>query len=228
MRSRQRNAPDRCDNLLFLPMSNLTPSQLEKIVGEVQRLSLQKEEELDRDRVQEILAELDLAPDLLDEAIVQLQRREALEVQKKRNFLIVSGFTIVALVAIAGVFFLSQQRAGELAKISVREDVITKFENLNAIGAKVNTVDKKAKEQLFYHVTLKDAPVGKKLSLGCDWLNSKGEVVKQNRYQTKEVNTPLWNTRCQYQLPDNAASGKWQVKLLLDGKQLSDESFIVK
>jgi hypothetical protein len=209
-------------------MSNLTPSQLEKIVGEVQRLSLRQSEELDREQVKEILAELDLAPDLLDEALIQLQRREALTVQKRRTQLIITGFAITALVAIGGVFLLSQQKEAELVKISVQQDTITKYENLNAIGAKVITVDKQEKNPLFYHVTLKDAPVGKKLSLGCDWLDPSGKVVKQNRYQTKEINTPLWNTRCQYQLPPGASSGEWQVKLLLDGKKLSDESFTVK
>lgn len=209
-------------------MSNLTPSQLEKIVGEVQRLSLRKSEELDREQVKDILAELDLAPDLLDEALVQLQRREALAVQTRRTQLIIGGFVITALVAIAGVFLLSQQRQGELAKISVQQDAITKYENLNAIGAKVTTVDKKDREQLFYHVTLKDAPVGKKLSLGCDWLDPSGKVVKQNRYQTKEINTPVWNTRCKYQVPAGAATGEWKVNLLLDGKKLTDESFTVK
>jgi hypothetical protein len=209
-------------------MSNLTPSQLEKIVGEVQRLSFRKSEELDREQVKQILTELDLSPDLLDEAIVQLQRRETLAVQRKRDVLIIGGFILTVLVAMTGVLLLSQQQEAELAKISVQQDVITKFENLNAIGAKITTIDRQKHPQIFYHVTLKDAPIGKKLSLGCDWIDPSGKVVKQNRYQTREINTPLWNTRCKYQLPDGAATGEWQVKLLLDGKQLSDEKFIVR
>ena len=57
----------------------LTDEQLGKIVAEASRLSQQNE--LDTEQVKQVLTELNLSPDLLDDAMVQLQRREALAVQ---------------------------------------------------------------------------------------------------------------------------------------------------
>ncbi|CCQ62957.1 hypothetical protein [Crocosphaera watsonii] len=62
-------------------MDRITPDQLEKIIAEVERLSKQNED-LDRQDVEEILQTLNLSPDLLDEAINQVNRREALKREK--------------------------------------------------------------------------------------------------------------------------------------------------
>jgi len=49
----------------------LTQTQLEQIIAEVQRLSEQQEAELDLEQVRDILRELNLPPELLEEAMVQ-------------------------------------------------------------------------------------------------------------------------------------------------------------
>jgi len=60
--------------------TKLTDEQLGELVAEVERLSDRRQGELDRKQVEDILQELNLPTDLLDEALVQLRRREALEV----------------------------------------------------------------------------------------------------------------------------------------------------
>lgn len=66
----------------------LTPEQLNKVIAEAQRLQQNREQELDPEQVQQILQELNLPPELLDEALTQVHRRQALEAEKKRNKLV--------------------------------------------------------------------------------------------------------------------------------------------
>jgi transcriptional regulator of met regulon len=65
--------------------NRLTQAQLSQIVAEVERLSQRRDDELEPEQVKQILQELSLPPELFDEALVQLRRREALAVQQRRN-----------------------------------------------------------------------------------------------------------------------------------------------
>ncbi|PPJ61864.1 DUF3859 domain-containing protein, partial [Cuspidothrix issatschenkoi CHARLIE-1] len=69
----------------------LTQEQLNEIIAEVQGLQLRQEVEFDQQQIQEILQELNLPPELLDEAVIQLRRRQALEVEQRRNKMIIAG-----------------------------------------------------------------------------------------------------------------------------------------
>lgn len=55
-----------------------TQAQLSQVVAEVERLSRRQEAVLDLGQVKEILHQLNLPSDLLEDAIVQLRRPEAL------------------------------------------------------------------------------------------------------------------------------------------------------
>ena len=76
----------------------LTQAQLEQIVAEVQRLSERQQDELDLEQVRDILGQLKLPPEFLEEAMVQLQRREALASQKRRNYWITAA--VIGLLAL--------------------------------------------------------------------------------------------------------------------------------
>ena len=65
--------------------NRLTQAQLTQIVSEVQRLSNVRESELNSAEVTQILQELGLPTELLDEALIQLQRREALDEPQRRT-----------------------------------------------------------------------------------------------------------------------------------------------
>ncbi len=205
--------------------NKLTPAQLTKLVGEVERISQRQQDELNREQVQDILRELNLPPELLDEAMIQLQRQEALAVQQRRDRWIIGGAIASLMIVIAIATVLWQQHKQVIARVSAQEDHLTLA---TETGKAVTAIDRQSKPEVIYNVTLNDAPVGQKLSLSCDWLNPKGQVVKQNHFETKSINTPVWETHCRYQLGSNALPGNWQVRLRLSDRQLSDATFAVK
>lgn len=200
----------------------LTTQQLDRIVGEVGRLANRQQEELDRTEVQKILEELNLPPELLDEAIIQVQRKEALARQQQRtkSIALAAIATIVALVIGTSLFF--QNRSVSISKVNVSQDRITLVEDN---GENLSTVDRGA--ALSYRVTLNDAPVGEKLNLTCNWLAPSGKIAHTNNYETKNITTPVWNTQCRYQLPISAATGKWQVQIRLGERILQQSPFDV-
>ncbi len=62
--------------------NTLTQEELNQIIREVQSLELRQESEFDREQIQEILRELNLPPELLDQALIGLHNRQRLEVKK--------------------------------------------------------------------------------------------------------------------------------------------------
>ena len=205
--------------------NKLTQAQLDRVIAEVQRLSLRREAELDRQQVEEILQELNLSPDLLDEALVQIQRREALSVQQRRKRWIVAGVTAVLIGSIATATVFVQHRQQVLARVSTYESrIVLDWES----GESLTAVDRQSNPKVFYRVTLSEAPVGEKLSLSCDWIDPSGRVAHQNRYQTREIDRTVWPTYCYCQLGPNSAAGTWQVRMFLDGRIISASSFVVK
>ncbi|MFB2972678.1 DUF3859 domain-containing protein [Aerosakkonema sp. BLCC-F183] len=205
--------------------NRLSQAELAKIVAEVERLSQRQSEELSSEQVQEILRELNLPPELLDEAIIQLRRREALSAQQQRNRWIYGGVAAAAIVAIASTGFFIQQNQQAIARVSAQQDRIT-FAQDN--GGNFATINRQSNPEVFYRVTLKDAPIGQKLSLACDWISPSGQVVKQNRYQTRQIDKSVWNTYCRNQLGTAAPTGTWKVQMSLSGRPISDASFEVK
>lgn len=96
--------------------------------------------------------------------------------------------------------------ANKMANISGSQSRITLAKDS---GDNFTVFDRQERPHLYYRVTLQNAPQGDKLSLGCDWIDSTGQVVHQNRYQTKTINKDIWPTYCRYQLGmPNQALGK--------------------
>jgi hypothetical protein len=200
----------------------LTTQQLEQIVGEVGRLAHRQQAELDRTQVQEILQELNLPPELLDEAMIQVQRKEALAKERKRNTSIVAfGITAFAIMFVGTSLFLQNQDA-KIAKITTSQDRIVLIQD-----GESSTPIKQGSE-LSYQVTLKDAPINEKLNLTCNWLNPQGQITHTNRYDTKNITTAIWNTQCRYQIPTSAATGAWKVQILVGDRLLKQAPFEVK
>jgi hypothetical protein len=112
---------------------------------------------LNSQQVKEILQELNLPPDLLDDALLQLQRREALARQQKRQRLIVAGVTVALIAAIATITVFSQRHQQSI-------DRVTAITSRIAVGQDngINPVqiDPQTNPQVFYRVTLDDAPLG--------------------------------------------------------------------
>lgn len=204
--------------------NRLTQAQLTKLVGEVERLSQRQQDELDRGQVEDILRELNLSPDLLDEAMIQLQRKDALVVQQRRQRWLIGGAIASLVVAIAGVTVFMQQQNQTLDRVSAEQSCVALAQD----SCDDRTPSRQSNPELFYNVTLKDAPIGKKLPLTCDWIAPSGQVVKQNRYETRQIDTAIWTTHCRYQLDTTAPTGTWQVQMRLDDRPLSNAKFNVK
>jgi hypothetical protein len=204
--------------------NRLTQAQLSQIVGEVERLSQRRDDELDPEQVKQILQELSLPPELLDEALVQIRRREALAVQQRRNRWIAGGVIASLVVAIAGTTVFTQQNQQAIQNVSTAQSQIALTQDGSSTLQEVN---RQASPLIYYRVTLKDAPIGKKLSLSCDWIDPSGQVVHQNRWETQTINKAVWPTHCRYQFTPAAAPGNWKVQMSLGERTLSTTSFTV-
>ncbi|MGI0483844.1 DUF3859 domain-containing protein [Pantanalinema rosaneae CENA516] len=203
----------------------LTQTQLTQIVAEVERLSQRQQAELDADQVKAILQELNLPPELFDEAIGQLRRREALAARQRRMIWVLGAVTAVITLAIASFIWLEHQQQQILARLAVQQDRITLASDS---GETLTQVTRQANPELFYRVTLAEAPVGQRLSLSCQWIDPNGNIVHQNHYQTREISTPIWNTFCRYALGSSAPTGIWTVQMLSGDRRLSDTTFSVQ
>jgi hypothetical protein len=200
----------------------LTDTQLKEIVAEVQHLSLRRESELDAEQVRDILKELNLPPEFLEEAMAQLGRRKALAIEQKRNRWIIGGVIAAIALVIIGFAAINQQKQQTLSRVSATQARIA----LTKDGSdSTKAIERQDNLQLFYRVTLSDAPVGQKLSMSCNWLAPNGDVMHQNRYETQEITKAVWDTTCQYKIPKNAPAGTWTVKAFVGDRLLSSTPF---
>ena len=205
--------------------TRLTQTQLAQVVAEVGQLSKQRDEELSSEQVKEILQELNLPDDLLDDALVQLTRRKALARQQKRNWLIGGAIAITLIGGIAAATIFHQQYQQQIERISTTQSRITLTKNSQT---NIGEIDRQKNAQVFYQVTLKDAPPGDRLRLTCDWVDPSGQVVQQNNYQTQPIDKSVWATYCFRRFDNSSAVGTWQVQMSLEGRSLSRQTFVVK
>lgn len=199
-----------------------TPDQLQKLVAEVERLQVRQQDELAPEQVSEILQELNLSSELLPEAMVQLQRREALAVQQRRTRWFVGGAIALILCLAGGSWALIQHQQQTLQRVVAQASVVT----LQSDDRPISSVNRPS--ELMYQITLAQAPVGDTLPLRCDWLDPSGAIAQQNQYETKPITTSIWQTRCRFSLKPNANPGTWTVKLLQGDRVLSQAIFEVK
>ncbi|MEG5000442.1 DUF3859 domain-containing protein [Microcoleus sp. B4-D4] len=205
--------------------TRLTQVQLAQVVAEIDRLSNQRDLELGTDQVREILRELNLPDELLEDAIAQMHRREALEKQQRRNRWIAIASTAVVISAIAIGILFGQNRQQQNAGVASTEDRISLSKKG---GDSLSQVNRQINPRIYYQVTLKNAPIGNRLSLQCDWTNPSGQIVHQNKYQTRTIDTSVWNTYCFYDLGSASLQGNWEVRMSLDGRAIGSEPFVVK
>jgi hypothetical protein len=204
--------------------TRLTQAQLSQVVAEVDRLSQIRDEELDRDQVKQILQELNLPDDLLDDAIVQLHRREALAQQKQRHRIVISTIAIMIVGLIATFAFVHQKQQNKIARIASIQDIVTLKDSANSVAQ----FDRRKDAQVFYRVTLKNPPIRDRLSVSCNWIDSTGQTVHQSRYQTQEITRSPWTTFCYAPLTPQSNPGTWTVKMLIAERPISEQTFVVK
>lgn len=206
----------------------LRNEQVAQVVAEVTRLQQQRADfeadSLSRAQVEEILQELNLPTDLIDDALSQLQRRESLAREQRRKKLMIAGGALAVLLLIAAIFWWNAQRNATFARIIAENGRITRAADN---GGSLSTVTRNG-EDVIYHVTLRDAPTGERLSLSCNWIAPSGQVFKQNQWQTREIDKAIWPTSCKCQLGAAAEKGTWKVEMKLGDRVLSSTAFQVE
>ena len=203
----------------------LTPEQVSQIVAEVERLSQRRQSEIEVEELQQILRELNLPDDLLDEAVMQVYRKQALDNQKNRNRWIIGGITAVVLGAVGATFFMQKQQQQALARINVYDSRVGFGRN---DSASLEEIDRRKNPEVFYNVTLKDVPLGKQVALGCNWVDSNRKIAHQSSWKTKTISKEVWNTHCRYTFKENVPPGNWLVQMTLDDEVITSNKFVVR
>ena len=103
----------------------LTDTQLQRLVAEVQSLSDRHREELDINEVKDILQQLDLSPEFLDDAMVQLKRQDSLVVQQRRRRWLIAGVSVVVGFGLASWLWLGRRHQEQLARVVAQGDRMT-------------------------------------------------------------------------------------------------------
>ena len=201
----------------------LTDDELKRLVTEVERLARSRETELDRKQVEEILNELGLPSELLDDALIQLRRQEADAAQTRRRNQIVASVCVVIVVGLAMTYFWQWRQWQVQSQVGAIQDQVTL-----ADGSPIDRINRQESQEIVYQVTLENAPVGRRLSLACDWVNPRGRIVRQNAYQTQVINTPVWRTHCKHRIGFTAEPGDWTVEMYLGKRPLDSQTFAVE
>jgi hypothetical protein len=203
----------------------LTSEQLNAIVAEVQELEQSRQQELTTAAVRDILQELNLPAELLEDAQMQIQRRQAIAAQQRRQRWLWGGILGVTIALGLGFATIAFQQQQQLNRVTARADRLTLAVD---DGGSRTEIDRQTNNQVFYRITLANAPVGQSLALSCNWIGPSGEIVHQNRFQTKTIATPVWQSHCRYSIGANTPPGTWQVKAFLGDRILSSAQFTIR
>src|SRR5438046_2577422 len=101
---------------------------------------------------------------------------------------------IIVGIAAGGVcaYYLSRSKQAA-ANVTAVEGRLT-MEDDDVGKRTMTTFVRRPNREVWFRVTLNNAPVGSKLDLVCDWIDPKGRVVHQNRYTTLEIDKSAWPT----------------------------------
>ncbi len=206
-------------------MKKTKTEELALIIAEIERLSQSEENLINRQELVEILRELNLPVERLDEALLAVERKKNLVKQRQKIILI---STIFIMILTSGIFYVGirrQQYQQDLANMTAIDSRITLEEDDKN---NLEIISRQNSPRLHFRVTFQDTPVGKPLSLGCDWVNPEGKIIHQNRYQTRIVEKEIWHTRCRYRLGNTSIPGTWQVKMFSGDRLLKEQTFQVE
>ena len=88
-------------------------------------------------------------------------------------------------------------------------------------------VGRRQEPELWYRVTLDDAPLGAPQQLRCEWTDPSGRIVHENRYKTKSIDHLPWETHARLRLRTDAPLGRWHATMYRGAERLHELSFEV-
>ena len=205
----------------------LPEDDLPDVVEEAAHLADERGRTLGRAQVAEVLAEVDLPADLVDEAHdrVLAKRAEARDRKRKRVLL---GTLLTGTLAFGlAVAVWSSGRAATMANITAQSGQLSL--GAPAEGGRATSAFRAVdRPDVFYTVTLTNAPTGQTLDVRCDYRDPSGSVARQITYTTKTIKTPVWETHGHYVLPAAAPAGAWSVEMTVENNALRREQFHVE
>ncbi len=92
----------------------------------------------------------------------------------------------------------------------------------------ITTFFRQTSPEVYFRVTLKDAPIGTRLALDCDWLDPTGQIVHQNHYQTRTIDRSIWPTHARWRFGAASPTGTWTVRMSVEGRTLRTSSFRIE
>src|SRR5215510_10921292 len=108
----------------------LRHEQVGQVVTEIMRLMQQHRDlelqTLHRTQVEQILDELNLPKDLLDDAVIELRRKEALAKARRRRILLTAAATVVVLALLGTAFWWTAHRRAIIARITAEQGRLTR------------------------------------------------------------------------------------------------------
>ena len=91
----------------------------------------------------------------------------------------------------------------------------------------LTVIDRETGPEVWFHVILRDTPINAVLPLTCEWIDPSGNVYHRNDYSTKTITRPDWPTHARCRIFPDAPSGRWHVRLVLRGRLLHQQGFVV-
>lgn len=213
------------DTIAFVMKTQLSEKQWNDVVAEVTRLAQDREDELTRREITtEVLKELNLPTDLTEEALQQVQYREALAKQRRQRIWMFAVSGILAALLVIGLVTWRSTHNAALQKIQAQSAYVTReIDN----GANTQTITRDGKD-VFYRVTLSDVPPGENLQMSCNWIDPTGKIFSQNRWETRNTNKEIWATHCRCDLGSTAPTGNWKVEMKIGDRVVSTGDFKVE
>lgn len=203
-------------------MANLTLAQLDQVIAELDRR--QDDAEFNDYQIKQILEKLDLPSDRLESTIAQIHERRLLLQKQQRRKIVFSTIAIMIAGLTTTIAVVYEKQQNRMARIAAIQDIVT----LESSAKPVTQFDRAKNQQMFYRVTLKDVPISAQVRVSCQWTDSTGQIVYQSRYQTEEINRSPWVVACSAPLTPQSQTGTWTVKMSVEERSISDQTFSVK
>jgi hypothetical protein len=135
---------------------------------------------------------------------------------------------VLGLIAIGVTYYVTSRNKTASAAVSAVTATSGRLTLAQDDGGTLAEVNRQDKPEVWYRVNLTNVPLGKALSLDCEWIDPTGKIAHQNHYTTKEIKKEPWPTHARCQLRADSPPGTWTVKMSLAGRVLHSLTFVVK
>jgi len=135
------------------------------------------------------------------------------------------GRHLMVAAALAGLGACARERPAEAVQASAYD---SRFTLEKDDGGTLPGIDRATSPEVYFRVTLSDAPVGRRLRLTCAWLDPQGSVAAENAWETKTIDRATWPTHCRHRFGPAAAAGTWKVSMAIGGQTLATTSLEVR